>query len=1168
MQFHSAAPYAFLGKPLSLRLLVLDEDDAVAKINLVYTAEGERRSLRMLPVDGIRTEETYSVYSATVPAEHLVGDAFLYTFEVAGKKGKEYRIPLLECPALPPFVFTEHFTWEKHLFAFYEICNPGEEAVDLFDYEVLFENEFGKVTGRNPMANAAGVNLLAGGEVAVFRFVDAERLKALGDAEGETEQFYADVAALFPLTCEKIEERSPRIITSLTATRDEETGAWKQNKGTFQQRTKARHRLHVVRKGEGAENALYTASFNIGGPVRQDIRIYHTTIMHVDFRNPCVGIIDNHRRQATPGFADEMQAFPTVKDTVVPAILPVTPKEKIYLASGDVTVRFAVPGQSVSAPTVYVKTGEGYRAYPAMLGVEGLYEATVPSSAVFGEGGKFSYYIEVTGGMYMATAGTAREPLTLPVIDNAGPVVTALYPADGQALENVEAPTVRVAFTDPSGVDLKASSICLDGRNVSDAAEWSEGGVTFTPAKPLPLGEHSLELTLRDTLGNRTYLHTKFHLTDGEELYCFRGDVHAHTNESDGKGDVEEAILYARDVGKVDYFAVTDHSHYLTDEEYGTQMALANKYNKNGEYAVIYGGEVTWTDVGGFWGHMNLLNTTWMDSALTLDLPELYRHIAADPDAVAMFNHPCVRWGEFDSFRHRTDEADEKIALVEINDHGFDAHYALQLSRGWHAAPVANEDNHSANWTTRTAGTGVVLAHSLTRENVLDAFRRRRTYTTTDGTMTIRYRVNNQWLGSRLQKPEKLSVEVDITTKHPAGLGTISIITEDNIIVAQVEAGALKAFSWRLELDPDFDYYYVRVRNGKIYAVTAPVFVEGWDALTITEMKSGVSNDPANPFVVSATVQNTGDKPMTDVTVDFYLTGEYAFELRRQSPMESVAVGRLEPGESRTVSRRFADCEGRHRVSAVTSGTVGKMRYADTGYLMVSPLFISKICPLTAPHGDVENPFSFVEVTNMTAGEMNLSGYVLMPWLKMGRNPSPEHAVPLDGIVLPAGGSMVMWRRPKGSGLTVEEFNTRHGSALVEGENLLVTEAPLAKALEKSPILDIRHGKDELTRICFGNHTGGEAHVADQPTFYRPHMDMSIWQRRMQPDTPTKAGVVAPDQMPAVMEGGSYMDEVEKAANLPVTSTKLQRMPLNPVRAAALVANAFSTFKGFFFPKE
>ena len=155
------------------------------------------------------------------------------------------------------------------------------------------------------------------------------------------------------------------------------------------------------------------------------------------------------------------------------------------------------------------------------------------------------------------------------------------------------------------------------------------------------------------------------------------------------------------------------------------------------------------------------------------------------------------------------------------------------LALGWHASPTFNEDNHGYNWTIATNSTTYVLAPALTRENILDAFRRRRTYSTSDSTMKVWFEVNGEVMGARLRDPEKLAVEVIVTTESEAGIGNIALVAEDNIVVASVNAGALRKYRWKLTLPPLYDYYYVRITGKGRYTVTAPVWIEGNQPLRI-----------------------------------------------------------------------------------------------------------------------------------------------------------------------------------------------------------------------------------------------------------------------------------------------------------------------------------------------
>ena len=1160
---HAAPTFAFRARPLTLALILSDGIDPIEQVVLSYEADGEKQTIRMLPTDGYRAEESYSLYTATVPAAHLSGTQLSYCFQIGGEIGESYTVLLETLPDMPPFVLTEAGTEMWQGANFYELCNPGEQTVDLFDYELLLERN-GKIEGRNPLADRAGESLLAGGEAVAFRPLRADRLNTYGTPEAEMRSFWDTMAEFFPAECGDLSEHMPRVLTALHATRTEE--GWAPLAQTFPVGQTAPHHLHLVPRGAGLDSTLYSIPVNCNHNHR-DVAARTASLWDIDMRNPAHGYMFSTKRNATPGFACEGQALPFVGDSVVPAILPLHPGERFYLSEGEMRIRFAVFAGGVGVPSVRVLNKGESATYAAFLNEEGLWEAVLPLEVLSRAGGMLSYCIEVRGRCYTARLGSDRTPLTVRITDNAGPVITALYPADGQAVEGEQRPEIRVSCFDGAGLDPQASMLCLDGINVAQYAKWTANGACYRAQKPLSDGKHTLELSLRDRLGNRTYRRTEFFITDGKELNFYRGEVHSHTIESDGRGTVKEAFEYARDVGKVDYFAVTDHCCYLIGEEVQRQKKLADAYNENGRFATLYGYEVSWSKQG-FWGHMNVLGGDWFLPAATTPMPKLYDKLESDPNVIAMFNHPCDNWGDFDSFSGRTDTLDRRIHLIEAKKASFDDHYAAMLTRGWHAAPVVNEDNHYADWTTKTKSTGVVLAHSLTRENIMDGMRRGRTYATMDNTMRIRYRMNGEWLGTRLQKPKRLTAEIEIVTDCVQGIGDVMLVAEDNIVVARMHAGALKRFTWSVELAPDFDYYYLKVQNGATYSVTSPVFVEGWEGLAVTELAAGVSDDPALPHAVCATVKNTSDSDLSDATADFYLTPTGGFDLREQMPFASVRLGTLKAGETRSVTRHFPNVVGNRRVSVVVSGMDGKRRLVDTRFLLLSPAWITKICPLTSSYGKAENPFPYVELYNPTCVPLPLDGYVLNGRHEQGDfRPMYRVLAPLDGYCLPPEGTLTVWCRPAGSALTAADFNARYGTSLVEGRDLMITEQPILMVDEAGHTLDLCLGEEHLCRAAYGDFCGGALPIPDVPEQYCYRHDITIRTLRLEGVAPVPLGDLTEQQVPPIL-AEQPRPAVLSAPQEERVVTKLSKTPLVPLRAATFLASAFSTFKGLLSDKD
>lgn len=1177
---HAPAAYGFCGKEMTVHLALPDDGAAVPKLELSYQVLGENSkkegSVRMHPTDGFCAKECYSIFSGTVPAEATkAGETLVYRFVAEGEKSEKYSVQLLDLPRLPELTVTEISCWGWPYCKYLELANLTDRALDLYDYELLKLEDSG-VFGRNPLAPAKGKHIIPAHGIAAVRFLDPDFYTA--GLSPEREVALEKMAFYHPTTCADIAERDILLFDVVTAELKPNgkygfIGECFNLYGKYTPRT-----LYLAPRGGSVEDGFMAMELS-RCPERRDVRCCHSQLWYFDPRDPKTGIIQSNFAELTPGFLDQTQAALNMTEYAVPAVLPLEPGARVHLADGDVSLQFAViGGGNAYRATVYVKEGEDFVPHTALLNNDGVYEYVIPA-VVVGKMQMLQYYIEVAGGLYTATVGTAEEPVTVAVIDNAGPALCAIYPADLQVLENDFTPEIKISYYDISGISQRICILCLDGLNVSADATWSENGVTYTPTRKLAYGEHTIELTLRDTLGNRSYYTSTFTVGDGKELNLYCGQVHSHTADSDGKGTPEEAIAHARYKNGMDYFAVTDHTHYIEHADYVRQVALANKENDPGKFALLYGFEMTWNDGNGYYGHTNVLNTDWITLyPIRTTMYEFYKKLVTDENAVAMFNHPDASWGNANEFEWCGEEVASKYFLSEINGKHYDPYYALSLSKGWRTGPVYNEDNHRKTWGD-SGCMGYVLAPALTRENILDAMRRRRTYSTTDRTMKVYYRVNGEWLGSVLQNPQKLTVEADISTEREEGIGRIELVTEDNIVVAAIEAGARRDFSWQVEIDPDFDYYYLRITNGNVYTVTAPVFIEGRDLLNIKQMKYGVSDDVENPHVVTATVKNDGEKPLTDVTVDLYMSYYDAFRLRERMPHESVHIGKLNPGESRTVSRRFPEIPKNHRISAVVSGMAGKQRYADTSYVHVAPFTITKVMAQTSPIEKdgvtVKNPYPYIEIYNHTARPVCLDKYTVRMWATIGHEPAPEHVLPLDGLQIAPDSTLVIWMRPEGAALTAEDFNAHYGTKLLEGEDLFITSVAILQADKLGHRLDLWREREIVSRVHYGYFCTHDLDVVpDVPLCYtyKPHMTVQQphIKRKEGGEIPAPGKVLAEQRQKPLKGLCRHREsvEAERSATRQKVITRLTKASLVPFRAAALVANAVSALKGFFDTKE
>ncbi|MBQ3126754.1 MAG: hypothetical protein IJC15_06755, partial [Clostridia bacterium] len=587
---------------------------------------------------------------------------------------------------------------------------------------------------------------------------------------------------------------------------------------------------------------------------------------------------------------------------------------------------------------------------------------------------------------------------------------------------------------------------------------------------------------------------------------------------------------------------------------YAAQTTIAERFNQPGQFAALRGWEMTWNRETGWWGHINLLETDFLHNDIRdLDMPGLFAALADDPTAIGMFNHPEYDWGNFDDFGHLSPAADRLMCLDEIKSSRYDSQHVLALSRGWHVAPVANEDNHAYNWTTAKPQTGFVLAPALTRQNVAEAFRARRTYSTSDNTLQLRFRINGAWLGARIPATDLLAVDIALDTERPEGLGVISLVAEDNITVAAWDVGAVQHFAQRLHIPADFDYYYLKVINQTVpgdYTVSAPVWVEGRDALAVSALSLALTGGEM-PNLVTLAVENRGNAPITDLRADFYLTPADGFSLVTARPLRSVYLGKLAAGETVRTERPFPNLAGRRRISVIVSGRMGKRRFADTQYILLTPAAITEILPDSSPAslpdgGTVKNPFAYAVLYNRGNTPLCLDGAQLRHWTKIGREPRPEACIPLDGVTVAPRSTAVIWTRPLGgSPLTADDFNARYGTALVEGENLFPIDFMVLKSSHaQAQRLDLLLQGDVVSRVQWNAGTAqGSEPTTDRAIRYAAPGGMTATAVKLDAAAEPVPGSVAAEQIPPSRSFAAPSGELKRARKAEKKAEKAERRP-------------------------
>ncbi|WP_052447398.1 CehA/McbA family metallohydrolase [Clostridium polynesiense] len=489
-----------------------------------------------------------------------------------------------------------------------------------------------------------------------------------------------------------------------------------------------------------------------------------------------------------------------------------------------------------------------------------------------------------------------------PYADTIGPDIKNVSPQSGEYTGDNAKPLISAEYSDKSGIDAESIKLFMDNTEVTSKATVTESNISYTPAEALSQGQHIVKLEVSDksAAANKTVYSWNFFV--GVQSYNFYfGQLHSHTNYSDGQGTPEEAFKWAKETAKADFFAVTDHSNSLDNDvsatildgssstEWKNLHITADKYNETGKFAAIAGYEMTWSGSTGGWGHLNTFNTEGFLSrnskigGKAIDLPMYYNELKKVPQSISQFNHPGPTFGDFADFGYYDPQVDKVVTLIEVgNGEGavrgsgyFPSYgeYTRALDKGWHLAPTNNQDNHKGNWVTANTARTVVLAGDLTRESVYDALRNMRTYASEDNNLRIMYKVNNQVMGSFLSNPSALDVNIQITDPDlKDNIGKVSIISNGGVVVASKEFTSNTA-EWNLKLNPDYSYYYLRVDQAdKDIAVTAPV----WTGQP--QMMAGISKVSTDqniytlnsPIKMNTVLYNNGSNSIENLKVEYF----------------------------------------------------------------------------------------------------------------------------------------------------------------------------------------------------------------------------------------------------------------------------------------------------------
>lgn len=559
----------------------------------------------------------------------------------------------------------------------------------------------------------------------------------------------------------------------------------------------------------------------------------------------------------------------------------------------------------------------GVNTLTAKLGTEALtvdttengYSVTIPVEKVTGD------KLTVTVSGQDAKGASFEGIAVITVLDEA--VITNVTPAQGAQTGAEKRPTISAEISNAG--ENASVTMTVNGEKV-DAA-YANGKVTYTPAAAMADGKVTVTVTVKRADKKETSKTWSF--TIGEATFQrYFGQLHSHTQYSDGAGSLDSALDYVKnlpEIANVDFVAFTDHSNYFDKSgaanpegalydmslasaasqnlwnEYKNAVAAFNKENA-GSMVAIAGFEMTWS---GGPGHINTFNTpgivsrnntTLNNKTKDAGLQAYYKLLSQTEgvDSISQFNHPGTTFGNFIDFGYWDAVVDTRMYMVEVGNgegqigaggyYPSYEQYIMALDKGWHVAPTNNQDNHKGRWGNANDARDVILTDDFTEDGIYAALRARRMYATEDKNLDLDYTVNGNMMGSIIDVPEKLNFEISFNDPDRTdSIAKVELVVNSGKVAYTWDSAAdLAKGSVSVELAPEYTYYFVRVTEGDgDLAVTAPVWVGESLKLGISKAECGTSTPVTDEeLTITTTFFNSEAKPATIKSITYAIGNE------------------------------------------------------------------------------------------------------------------------------------------------------------------------------------------------------------------------------------------------------------------------------------------------------
>ncbi|AJG97701.1 CehA/McbA family metallohydrolase [Clostridium beijerinckii] len=319
-----------------------------------------------------------------------------------------------------------------------------------------------------------------------------------------------------------------------------------------------------------------------------------------------------------------------------------------------------------------------------------------------------------------------------------------------------------------------------------------------------------------------------------DDLNFYYGIPHAHCNFSTGHGTPIEAFDYARHNG-LNFLILTDHNNHLTKtikvksselSRWDTLKYLTARYNKKHENFLAVVGFESKTNP---FGDINVVNPNRFFTGTVNNMQLLVLWMLNNPNAFISINHPhkTITYLEYNSILNKL------ITSIEVGNGSYpnkylryEKYYYHLLDKNWKLGAINGQDNHRLNFGDDENLT-CIIAEELTTQSLVDAFRKRRTYSTESRTLIMYFTINNEFMGDIIPMEDD-NLQFSIFAHDPNHkILEIDIISAGGTVIKKVSNLNLNKVKYLYSHEPlKTELWYVikiTLDNNKI-AISSPIF--------------------------------------------------------------------------------------------------------------------------------------------------------------------------------------------------------------------------------------------------------------------------------------------------------------------------------------------------------